>query len=252
VVYEVRDEDFRKGGDIALSPNALRVLDHVGVYGRVRKQGWNYDVVRMISVAGKYLGLHAWGGLNNFHYHCLRINRDLVRRALLAEVRLQGIPIYFNKKCLAISEEGNAITLTFEDGETVHTEFLIGADGIHSLTRQYLYPGTYAKYSGLLVALGHTQRHRIGTSLDGMHLPCMFFGKNGTLSILPNSYDGEEIGYFITTDVPDRGAENWALLEKDKEAISRIFDEIIEEKCWPQFVRDLPRQTRLEDFRTWP
>ncbi|KEF58318.1 uncharacterized protein A1O9_06244 [Exophiala aquamarina CBS 119918] len=252
VVYEYRDEEFRKGGDIALSPNALRVLDHVGVYGRVRKQGWNYDAVRMISVAGKYLGSHAWGGLNSFHYHCLRINRDIVRRALLAEAQLQGIPIYFNKKCVAISEEGDGISLAFQDGETVHTEFLIGADGIHSITRQYLYPGSYSKYSGLLVALGHTQRHRIGNSLDGMHLPCMFFGKNGTLSILPNSYDGEEIGYFITTDVPDRGAENWALLEKDKQAISRIFDEIIEEKGWPQFVRDLPRQTRLEDFRTWP
>lgn len=206
----------------------------------------------MINVTGKYLGSHAWGGLDNFHYHALRINRDIVRRALLAEVELQGIPIYLNKKCVGISEEGDEITIVFEDGETVCTEFLVGADGIHSLTRQYLYPGSSAKYSGLLVALGHTQKDRMGGSMDGMHLPLMYFGKNGTFSILPNSYDGKEIGYFITTDVPDRGPENWALLEKDKEAIKQIFDEVIEEKAWPQCVRDLLRTTSLEDFRTWP
>ncbi|KAJ9614301.1 hypothetical protein H2200_002437 [Cladophialophora chaetospira] len=252
IVYEVRDEDFRKGGDIALSPNALRVLDHVGIYGKVRTQGWNYDTVRMINVAGKHLGTHNWGGLRNFHYHCLRINRDIVRRALLTEARVQGITIYLNKKCVSIEESGDEVTATFEDGEIVSSEFLIGADGIHSLTRQYLYPGSSARYSGLLVALGHTQRARVGTGLDGLHLPTMFFGKNGTFSILPNDYAGTEIGYFITTDVPDRGQENWTLLEKDKAAISQIFEEIVEEKGWPDFVRDLISTTRLEDFRTWP
>lgn len=252
VIYELRDENFRKGGDIALSPNALRVLDHVGIYGRVRKQGWNYDFVRMVSVAGKYLGSHAWGGLKNFHYHCLRINRDIVRRELLAEVKLQGIPVYLSKKCVGISEEGEEIVLRFADGETVRTDYLVGADGIHSMARQYLYPGSSSKYSGLLVALGHTQRDRLGGAMDGQQLPCMYVGKNGTFSILPNSYDGGEIGYFITTDVPDRGPENWALLEKDKGAIVDIITEVIEEKSWPKFVRDLVEATSLEMFRTWP
>ncbi|OQU95922.1 FAD binding domain-containing protein [Cladophialophora immunda] len=252
VIYEVRDENFRKGGDIALSPNALRVLDHVGIYGRIRKCGWNYDDVQMITVAGKYLGSHTWGGLRRYHYQCLRINRDVVRQALLSEVRLQGIPMHFGKRCVGLAEDGDTISLAFEDGETIHTEFLIGADGIHSPTRQYLYPGSFSKYSGLLVALGHTQRRLMGASMEGVQLPCMFFGKNGTFSILPNSYDGEEIGYFITTDVPDRGESNWAALEKDKQAISNIFDEITEEPGWPQFVRDLSRTTPLEHFRTWP
>lgn len=251
-VYELRDENFRKGGDIALTPNALRVLDHVGVYGRVRTQGWNYDTVRMINVAGKHLGSHTWGGQRRFHYYCLRINRDIVRRALLEEALVQGIPVHLNKKCVSISEGEDEVIVAFEDGETVSSEFLIGADGIHSLARQYLYPGSVAQYSGLLVALGHTQRARVGTALDGVHLPTMLFGQNGIFSILPNDYAGTEIGYFITTDVPDRRQEKWALLEKDKAAIAQILDEIVEEKGWPQFVRDLIRTTRFEDLRTWP
>lgn len=252
MVYELRDEKFCKGGDIALSPNALRVLDHVGVYGRLRTQGWNYDHVQMVNLSGRVLGLHAWGGLRKFHYHCLRINRDIVRRALLAEAKERGITICFNKKCISIHETQNEVVLTFEDGEVVSSDFLIGADGIHSLTRQYLYPGSLARYSGLLVALGHTQRARIGSGLDKLHLPVMFFGKNGTFSILPNDYTGSEIGYFVTTDVPDRGQQDWALLEKDKIAISQIFEEILEEDSWPQYVRDLVKMTRYEDFRTWP
>lgn len=252
VVYELRDENFRKGGDIALSPNALRVLDHAGIYGRVRTQGWNYDSVQMINVAGKHLGQHTWGGLSRYHYHCLRINRDIVRRALLAETLLQGIPVHLNKKCVNISEDDSQVTVLFEDGETVTTEILVGADGIHSLARQYLYPGSAAKYSGLLVALGHTQRALLGSALDDLQLPTMFFGKNGTFSILPNDYHGTEIGYFITTDVPDRGQEKWALLEKDKTAITQIFEEVVEERAWPEFVRELIRKTKSEDFRTWP
>lgn len=160
--------------------------------------------------------------------------------------------MHLGKKCVGISEEGEEIVLRFLDGETVRTDYLVGADGIHSMTRQFLYPGTSSKYSGLLVALGHTQKDKLGGSIDGMQLPCMYVGKNGTFSILPNSYDGGEIGYFITTDVPDRGPEKWALLEKDKEAIVDIINEVIEEKSWPKFVGDLVKTTNLAEFRTWP
>lgn len=252
MIYELRDESFRKGGDIALSPNALRVLDHVGIYGKLRKLGWNYDFVSMISVGGKYLGSHSWGGLSKFHYHCLRINRDVVRQALLKEVREHEIPIYLGKKCTQVSEDSDEVALVFEDGEIVQSDFVIGADGIHSVVRQHLYPGSHAQYTGLLVALGHTQKSRLTASVGNLQLPVMFFGKNGTFSVLPNDFEGEEIGYFITTDVPDRGARDWALLEKDKDAICHIFDEITEEKSWPEFVKELPKVTRPEDFRTWP
>ncbi|OAG37335.1 hypothetical protein AYO21_08412 [Fonsecaea monophora] len=250
-IYELRDESYRKGGDIALAPNALRVLDHVGAYGKARKLGYNYDTFEMMNSAGKSLGSFRNGGQDLFSYSALRINRDVVRKVLIEEVKVQRIPIHFNKKCVKVSESEDQVMAHFEDGEIVSSKFLVGADGIHSRVRQYLYPGSEAQYSGLLVVLGHTTRDKIAQTWDGAKVPCMYFGKDGAFTILPSSYNGHEVGYFATLDVPDRG-EEWDRLETDKEQIGQIFEEVVQDASWPTIVKDLLKATALPDFRSWP
>ena len=50
--YEYRPSSYSQGGDIALSPNATRVLDHLGIYTSLSKQGFNSDTMTLLNSSG--------------------------------------------------------------------------------------------------------------------------------------------------------------------------------------------------------
>ncbi|KAL2016598.1 hypothetical protein VTK56DRAFT_3255 [Thermocarpiscus australiensis] len=62
----------------------------------------------------------------------------LRRRAWLDLIRT-GVDVRYAKKLAAISTSGPGVTALFEDGTVEHGDLLIGADGAHSVTRQWLF-----------------------------------------------------------------------------------------------------------------
>ncbi|KAI0134594.1 hypothetical protein BJ170DRAFT_206775 [Xylariales sp. AK1849] len=67
--------------------------------------------------------------------------RKTVARSDLLDAFLTLLPdgvVEFDKKLASIEERGTGVQLEFEDGTTALADVLIGADGIHSLTRRYL------------------------------------------------------------------------------------------------------------------
>ena len=82
-VYEFRPSSYSQGGEIALSPNAARVLDHLGIYTELAKQGFNSDTMTLLNRSGRELGVLKQGSL--FGYPALRLNRIFVRDTLLKE-----------------------------------------------------------------------------------------------------------------------------------------------------------------------
>src|SRR5262245_31653099 len=78
-LYELRTPEYDFGGAIMLSPNALRVLDKVGAYERVRSVGYNFDTLTFMndsdySVTGKYY----FGHKERYGYDALRIYRNVL------------------------------------------------------------------------------------------------------------------------------------------------------------------------------
>lgn len=68
-------------------------------------------------------------------------NRKSVSRADLLEGFSSLIPkdkITWGKRLEGIEQDGEGVQLTFQDGEKVRAEYLIGADGIHSPTRRHI------------------------------------------------------------------------------------------------------------------
>ncbi|KAH8156921.1 hypothetical protein CIB48_g11325 [Xylaria polymorpha] len=64
---------------------------------------------------------------------CLRLNRLLFRRWLATH-----IPIQWGKRLRRVEEEGNRITVHFEDGTSASGDILVGADGVNSVVREHL------------------------------------------------------------------------------------------------------------------
>ncbi len=80
-------------------------------------------------------------GLDNFTIH----------RAALHQVLLSYIDpsaIQTNKRLADVAEYGSSLLLKFQDGTMYQADYLIAADGIHSVVRQKLLPHSKPSYAG--------------------------------------------------------------------------------------------------------
>ena len=65
-----------------------------------------------------------------------------VHRAHFLDALVKGVPAeraHFNKRLQSIEDkEGSGVVLHFKDGTTTIADAVVGADGIHSITREFL------------------------------------------------------------------------------------------------------------------
>lgn len=88
---------------------------------------------------------------------------DLYSRMLAA---LPPDVIQFNRRVSDITSHDTHVTLTFDDGTTVETPLLIGADGIDSKVRQFLWGDTPKRSHNLQVCGGYTFEPVPNASID--------------------------------------------------------------------------------------
>lgn len=254
-IYEVRPKDFSHGGNIALAPNALRVLDHVGVYDIVRNQGFNYEELCFTSGQGHLLGKFLNGSIKTYHFPALRIHREVVKQALRRKVEEEGIPIYYEKKATKVVEETDSnATVEFEDGEKVTADFVVGADGIHSHIRPF-FNDCKPEFSGLMGIMGTVDASHLQDIDHGLQIPCMLFGDTGSFAIMPSSFDGKEVGYFATIEQQDRGRDGWKKLEENTSELKDMLSERFlfkKDNNWPDLVKALSERTPTETLTSWP
>lgn len=256
-IYETRSSSYRHGGNIALAPNALRVLDHIGIYDRIRTSGYNYTNLAFSNGSGEVLGRFLNGSQKIYNFPALRIHRTIVRDELIKELGLQNIPIYYDKKCVGIKDEsGDSATIMFEDGEEVQAGFVVGADGIHSRIRPHIAGHSEPAFSGLMGVMGTVMSDQLQDVMGDhdLELPCMLFGDSGSFAIMPASFSGDEIGYFATIEATDRGREGWTALENNKEELESMLKKPILKpgSNWPQLVKALCERTPPETLTSWP
>ncbi len=123
---------------IYVGPSGCNVLKTLGLYDKVKQSGSVSNSVEFNNHAGKNivsvdLGNHE----QRFGAGTIAIKRGEINRILREEVDSQGIKIEWNKrlKGIQITKKGNSTTASFEDGTKSHGDFLVGCDGINSLTR---------------------------------------------------------------------------------------------------------------------
>jgi hypothetical protein len=61
-LYERNDAPLNIGGAVMLSPNALKVLDALSVYSRIRTKGYNFETLEYKDGDGKLLEVYEFGG----------------------------------------------------------------------------------------------------------------------------------------------------------------------------------------------
>ena len=161
-VFEIKPEPATMGGALNLTPNALRILHNLGVLDAIKRKhyGATINTIQLFDIyTTASCGLIDFrGGDGNGHgqppFKALRImRRELLDALLETAAKYQNIVIRYGHKAIAITESPAAVNITFEHGQTITTDILLGCDGIHSAVRSLLVdPTREPVYSGIAVA----------------------------------------------------------------------------------------------------
>ncbi|WP_149262578.1 NAD(P)/FAD-dependent oxidoreductase [Actinomadura sp. K4S16] len=110
--------------------------------------------------------------------------KAIARRDLLGRLAggLPGDLVRYGMTCTGLTQHGDRVTATFDDGTADTGDLLIGADGHHSAVRRHLWgesgirAATFGTWQGL---------SPIGIEITGTHRHLMITGKEGACGLMP-------------------------------------------------------------------
>ena len=135
------------GGGIAVQPNAMRVLHKLDISPAVRRAG---AIVRRWQFRGQQdevlcdIELEPlWGGVDSF----IGIERTKLHDAL----KSGAVPSRLGTWVMSLSQDDHDVSVRFNDGTTGEYDLVVGADGIHSATREFVLGANPPTYGGQMV-----------------------------------------------------------------------------------------------------
>lgn len=162
---------------LTFAGNGMDALHVLGAAGPVEEVAFATPRMVMRSGTGKSLGVMSTGPGSR------TVRRADLYRALRDEVVRRDIPINYGKALVDVDQTADGVRARFADGTTVEADLLVGADGLHSLTREAIDPQAPApRYVPVLNTGGFARGVDVGTE-PGTYT--MVFGKRAFFGYVP-------------------------------------------------------------------
>jgi 2-polyprenyl-6-methoxyphenol hydroxylase-like FAD-dependent oxidoreductase len=251
ILYERLASPLNIGGAVMLSPNALKVLDALSVYSRIRTKGYNFETLEYRDGEGKLTEVYEFGGEEKYGYKGLRIYRTVLIKELLEMLKEKGVGIVFGKKFSKVLEEtDDKVTWEFSDGTTESASILVCADGIHSTVRKYLYPDLKPTFAGGMGVTAAVPTEQLKLP-PGYHIPVTIMTPQGGFVIAPQQVDGSEVLIGKQKHV-EKGHDKagWDAISTDKEALVKFLQQDTEH--FPEFVQNAVSSIPHGKINVWP
>ncbi|KAJ3494964.1 hypothetical protein NLG97_g3730 [Lecanicillium saksenae] len=251
-IYESRPAPLNIGGAVMLSPNALKVLDALGIYDIVKTKGYNFDSLEYRDINGNLTEIQEFGGVEKYGYHGLRIYRYVLIDELVAALTKAGVRMEYGAKFSHIEKDTTeGVTFALTDGRSISTSILVGADGIHSTVRKYLYPDLETTFVGMagITAAVPTSQLRLP---QGYHIPVTIVSPKGAFIIAPQKVDGSEV--LIGKQMRLAPADRQTGWDRDFVADKQSAIEFLQSgnEAFPEFVRNAVSRIDPDKVNKWP
>jgi salicylate hydroxylase len=131
------------GAGLQLAPNALRMMDRLGILPEVRRHAmFPEKLVMMDAVSGEPIYEVDLGSefVARYGYNYIVMHRaDLLQVELDACRKSELITAETGKEAVRIDDLGDGARVTCADGSSYECDALVGADGIRSVTRKVVH-----------------------------------------------------------------------------------------------------------------
>jgi 2-polyprenyl-6-methoxyphenol hydroxylase-like FAD-dependent oxidoreductase len=147
MVFEAAPEIKEVGAGLGLGANAIKAFKVLGIEKEVTDAGHFLPSFTIYNGQGKVITKTDSGsiskkyGLDNFTIHRADLHKILLSKINPAFVQT-------NKRIKSFDQNENNIIIHFTDGTSYETDYLIAAEGIHSVVRKKLLPESKIRYAG--------------------------------------------------------------------------------------------------------
>lgn len=146
-VFEAAPDIKPLGAGLLLAANAVKAYQHLGIAEKMVERGRLLPTFVIFDQAGRSITQADAGAISQkYGLHNFAIHRAALHEALLTE--LDAEQIITGKRAMGFEKNEDNITIQFQDGATIATDYLIVADGIHSSVRRQLLPDATPRYAG--------------------------------------------------------------------------------------------------------
>ncbi len=218
-VYEQAPSVTQVGASLQLGPNALRLLDELGLLPEMRRIGVLPDAVDFLRWDDGSLIHHTpLGPAMEEHFDAPQLD---FFRPDLHSVLVAALPpgaLRLGTRVLGVGHDAAGATLALADRSRVHADVVVAADGIRSPIRQQLAGSDAPVFSGTVVYRGVARREDVG-ALHPEHVNCYWLGpyRHGVSYWISG---GELLAVNCAVQRAEWSRESWTLEAPVEEALS--------------------------------
>ena len=250
-VYESRPSPLNIGGAVMLSPNALKVLDALDVYQDVQSKGYKFEILEYLKVSGELIETYEFGSKQKYGYPGLRIYRTELIDTILSAVQARGIPVVFGRKYSRVVEETtDHVIWESTDGKQSTASLLVGADGIHSSVRKYLFPDLEPKFVGMAGITAAVPASQV-VYPGGIDKPLTIISKDkGSFVIAPQKADASEMFFGKQRRIEEQTREGWDKFLADKDSLVKFLQQDAE--AFGEVAVSATKSIPHDKINVWP
>ncbi len=245
-LFEQSSKFGEVGAGIQMTPNAVKVIKWLGGAEKLKEIGflpqaltgrsWDKgDVSFSIPLAEECVRRY---GAEFYHVHRADLHELLVSC-------LGSTQVYFNKRCVRLENELTQPKLYFEDGSEFEADVVVGADGVRSVIRHFLFGEEAPTFTGNMC-------YRAVVPYDEMP---EFVTPEAAFWFGPKSHivtyyvkGGKAVNIVAVNETEEWVMESWNTASSKEELLSdykgwhpnvqKLFDSVEEVYKWGLFDRD--------------
>ncbi|KAJ7472726.1 FAD/NAD(P)-binding domain-containing protein [Mycena latifolia] len=250
-IFETAPRKTEIGAGVGFQVNALRILRRLG-YARENLKGTDFDGAVVFDAADGSGRQCPWLIPRPEDDHALFCARSDIHDELmrLAIGEGEGPPAQLHLDSKVVECDPEAGTVALGDGQTIHADVVIGADGIHSVVRTSIlgYPQKatltgWTCYRFLINARGLSEIPELAWFTEGLSGARHVIMRGGTMQMLfmYPCRDGSVINFAGFYSDPDQEKPDWKPTATREEILERF------QGFHPKFLRilDLPAESPI-------